>query len=122
MGLEGFDGVFFGNLGFREGLVVIEVDEVGCPVVLASLAALWAVSCEMPYFSALEACVRRVSCGGCVALKVVLRVVSQIPIGVLSSSEVVPAVVPSVIPLGWRSVPVYIHRDWGIIHPSRGIR
>ena len=118
MGLEGFDGVFFGNLGFREGLVVIEVDEVGCPVVLASLAALWAVSCEMPYFSALEACVRLISRGGCVALEVALRSVSLIAVGVLLSTEVIASVVPP----GWCPVPIYVHWDQGVVHPTGSIR
>jgi len=55
LGLEGFDGVFFGDLGFGESLVVVEVNEIGRSIVLASLAALWAVSSEVSYFSALEA-------------------------------------------------------------------
>ena len=54
MGLEGFDRVFLSDVGFGEALVVIEVDEVGHAVILASLVAFWAVPSEMSYFSALE--------------------------------------------------------------------
>ncbi len=121
MGLEGFDGIFLGNLGFSKRLVIVEVDKVGCSIVLASLAVFWAVSSEVSYFSALEACVQRVPRGGRVALEVVLRAIPLISVGVLSSLEVVPSVVPSVVSSGWRSVPVDVHRNWGIIHPSRGI-
>jgi len=58
LGLEGFDGVFFGNLGFGESLVVVEVNEIGRSIVLASLAAFWAIPSEVSYFSALEASIR----------------------------------------------------------------
>ena len=122
MGLEGFDGVFFSSVGFGEVLVVVEVDEVGRSIILASLVALWAIPSEVSYFSALEACVRRVSHCGRVALEVVLRVVPLISVGVLSSAEVIPSVVPSVVPSGWCPVPVYVHRNWGIVHPSGSIR
>ena len=57
MGLEGFDGVFFDDVSFGEVLVVVKVDEVRRLVVLASLAAFWAVPSEVSYFSALEACI-----------------------------------------------------------------
>ena len=120
--MEDFNGVFFNDVCFGEVLVVVEVDKVGRSIVLAPLSAFRAVPSEMSYFSALKTCIRRVSCGSRVALEVVLRVVPLIPIGVLSSSEVIPSVIPSVIPLGWCSVPIYIHRNWGVIHPSRGVR
>ncbi len=55
MGLEGFNGVFFGDVGFGEALIVVEINEVGRSVILASLAAFWAVPGEVSYFSALEA-------------------------------------------------------------------
>jgi len=54
LGLEGFDGVFFGSVGFGEGLVIVEVNEIGRLIVLASLAAFWAVPSKVSYFSALE--------------------------------------------------------------------
>ncbi len=57
MGLEGFDGVFFDGFCFGESLAIVEVDEVGGSVVLASLSALGAVPGEVSYFSALEACI-----------------------------------------------------------------
>jgi len=52
--LESFNGVFFDDVGFRETLIIIEIDEVGCSIVLTSLAVFWAVSGEVSYFSALE--------------------------------------------------------------------
>ena len=55
MGLEGFNGVFFGGVDFGESLIVVEVNEVGCSVVLSPLAAFRAVPGEMSYFSTLEA-------------------------------------------------------------------
>jgi len=55
LGLKGFNRVFFSDLGFCEALIVVKVDEVGCSVILASLAALWTVPSKMSYFSALEA-------------------------------------------------------------------
>jgi len=58
LGLEGFDGVFFDGFCFWETLTVVEVDEVGGLVVLASLSAFRAVPSEVSYFSALEAGVR----------------------------------------------------------------
>ncbi len=54
MGLEDFDGVFFGSVGFGEALVVIKIDEVGGSIILVSLAAFWAVPSEVSYFSALK--------------------------------------------------------------------
>ncbi len=102
MGLEDFNGVFFYGLYFREALVIVEVNEVSGSVVLASLLTFRAIPSEVSYFSALEACVRRVSHCGRVALEVVLRVVPLISVGVLSSAEVIPSVVPSVVPSGWR--------------------
>ncbi len=121
MGLKGFDWVFLDRFCFGESLVVIEVDQVGGPVVLASLSTFRAVPSEVSYFSALETSVRLVSCGGCVALEVTLRAVSLIAIGVLPSAEVVAPVVSSIISSCWRPVSIYVHRDWGVIHPSRGV-
>jgi len=120
--LEGFDGIFFSNVGFNEALVVVEVDKISRPVILASLAVLWAVSSEVPYFSALEAGIRQVSRGSCVALEVVLWAIPLVSVGVLSSSEVVASVVSSVVSSGRRPVPIDVHRDRGVVHPSRGVR
>ena len=55
--MEGFDRVFLSSVGFREALVVVEVDEVGRSVILASLVAFWAIPREVSYFSTLEASV-----------------------------------------------------------------
>ena len=52
--MEDFNRVFFHSLRFGEALAIIEVDEVGGPVVLTPLSAFGAVSGEVPYFSALE--------------------------------------------------------------------
>ena len=82
---------------------------------------LRAVSGEVSYFSALEAGVRLVSCGGRVALEVALRAVSLIAVRILPSAEVIAPVVPSVISSRWCPVPVYVHGDRGVIHPSWGV-
>ncbi len=99
MGLEGFDGVFFDGFCFRESLAIVEVDEIGGPVVLASLSTFGTISGEVPYFSTLEASVRLVSRSGHVALEVGLRAISLIAVGVLPSVEVIASVVPSVTTL-----------------------
>ncbi len=122
MGLKGFDGVFFDGLCFGETLAVVKVDEIGGSVVLSSLSAFGAVSSEMSYFSALEACVRCVSRGSRVALEVALGSIPLVAIGVLTSSEVVSSVVSSVVPSGWCPVPIYVHRDRGVVHPSGCVR
>ncbi len=119
--MEGFDGVLFCGFGFGEHLVVVEVNEVGRLIVLASLAAFRAIPSKVSYFSALEACVRRIPCGSRVTLEVVLRAVSLISVGILPSSEVISSIVPSVVSSGWCPVSVDIHRDQGVIHPSRGV-
>ncbi len=119
--MEEFNRVLFYGLGFWKALAIVKVDQVGSPVILASLSAFGAVSGEVPYFSALETGVRLVSRGGCVALEVVLQAVSLIAVRVLSSAEVVASVVPSVVSPGWCSVPVYVHRDRSVIHPTRSI-
>jgi len=119
--LEDFNGVFLCNLRFREALTVVEVDEVGGSVVLTALSAFRAVSGEVSYFSALEACIRCISCGGRVALKVVLGAVPLIPVRVLSSLEVIPSVIPSVVSSGWGPVPVYVHGNRGVVHPPGSI-
>ena len=120
--MEEFDGVFLYSLRFWEALAIIEVDEVGRPIVLSSLSVFGAVSGEVPYFSALEAGVRGVSCSGCIALEVVLWSISLVAVGVLSSPEVIASVVPSIVSSGWSSVSIYIHGDRGVVHPSRGVR
>ena len=119
--MEGFDGVLFHGLGFGEHLVVVEVNEISHSIVLASLATFRAIPSKVSYFSALEACVRRISCGGRITLEVILRAVSLISVGILPSSEVISSVVPSVVSPGWCPVSVDIHRDQGVIHPSRGV-
>ena len=121
MGLEGFDRVFLDGFRFGKSLIVIEVDQVGGPVVLTSLSAFGAVSSEVSYFSALEAGVRLVSRGSRVALEVILRAIPLIAIGVLSSAEVIASIISSVVSLSRRSVPIDVHRDRGIVHPSRSV-
>ena len=54
MGLEDFDRVFFAGLIAGEVLIIVEVDQVGCSVILTALAVLWAVPSEVSYFSTLE--------------------------------------------------------------------
>ena len=119
--MEGFDGVFLDWFHFGESLVVVEVDQIGGPVVLTSLLAFGAVPGEVSYFSALEAGVGRVG-GGCVALEVTLWTVSLVLVGVLLSPKVIASVIPSVVPSGWCPVPIYVHWDWGVVHPAGSIR
>ncbi len=119
--MDEFNGVFFYSLHFREALAIVEVDEVGHSVVLSSLSAFGAVPGEVSYFSALETGVRGVSCGGRVALEVILWSIPSVAVGVLSSLEVIASVVPSIVSSGWGLVLVYIHGDGGVIHPSRGV-
>ena len=121
MGLKGLDGVLFDGFCFGESLAIVKVDEVGGSVILASLSTFGTVPSEMPYFSALEAGVRLVSCGGCVALEVTLRAVSLVAVGILSSTEVIASVVSSVVSSRWCPVPIYVHGNGGVIHPARGI-
>ena len=102
--------------------VVVEVDQVGGSIVLASLSAFGAVSSEVSHFSALEASVRGVSCGGRVALEVILWSIPLVAVGVLSSSEVIASVIPPIISPGRGSVSVYIHGDRGVIHPSGSVQ
>ena len=63
-----------------------------------------------------------VSRGGRIALEVILRTISLIAIGILSSMEVVASVVSSVIPSRRCPVPIYIHGDRGVVHPAWGVR
>ncbi len=119
--MEDFDGVFFDGFGFWKALIVVEVNKICGPVILASLSAFRAVSGEVSYFPTLEACIRCISCGGHVALEVILGAISLIPVRVLSSSEVIPSVIPLVVSSGWGPVPVYIHGNWGVVHPSGSI-
>ncbi len=122
MGLKGFDGVFFDSFCFRESLAIVKVDEVGGSIILASLSAFRTIPSEMPYFSALKAGVRLISCGGRVALEVALWAVSLIAVGILSSTEVIASVVSSVVSSRWCPIPVYVHGDRGVVHPAWGIR
>ena len=62
-----------------------------------------------------------VSCSGRVALEVVLRAIPLISVGVLSSAEVVASIVSSVVPSCWCPVPIYVHRDRSVVHPTRGV-
>ena len=54
MGLEGFDQVFFNDVGIGETLIVVEVNQVGCSIVLVIWATLWAISGKVSYFSTLK--------------------------------------------------------------------
>ena len=119
--MKDFDGVFFNDICFREVLVVVEVDEIGCSIVLSSLSAFGAVPSEVSHFSALEAGIRGVSCGGRVALEVILWSIPLVAVGVLSSPEVIASIVPSIVSSGWSPVSIYIHGDGGVVHPSRGV-
>ena len=121
MGLEGFNGVLFDGFYFRVPLTVVEIDEIGGSVVLTSLLAFRAVSGEVPDFSALETGVRLVSRSGRVALEVVLRAVPLVVVGILSSAEVVTPVVSSIVSSRRCPVPVYVHGDRGVVHPTRGV-
>jgi len=75
----------------------------------------------VPYFSALKASIRGVPGGGSVSLKVVLQTIPLVAVGVLSSTEVVASVISSIVPSGWRPIPVDVHWDRGVIHPSGGV-
>ncbi len=119
--MEEFNGVLFYSLHFWEALAIVEVDEVGCSIVLSSLSAFGAVPGKVSYFFALKAGIRGVSCGGRIALEVILWSIPLVAVGVLSSPEVVTSVVPSVVSSGWSSVSIYIHGDRGVVHPSRGV-
>ena len=120
--MEDFDGVFFNIFDFWEALIVVKVDKICGPIVLASLSVFRAVSGEVSYFSALETGVRLVSRGGRVALEVSLRAASLIAVGILPSAEVVASVVSSIVSSRWCPVPVYVHGNWGVVHPSGCIR
>ena len=56
-----------------------------------------------------------------VSLKVVLWAIPLVVTGVLPPLEVIAMVVSSIVPSGWCSVPVDIHRDRCVVHPSRGV-
>ena len=43
-------------------------------------------------------------------------------VGILLSAEVIASVVPSVVPSGQHPIPVNVHWDRGVVHPSRGVR
>ena len=63
-----------------------------------------------------------VPCGCRISLKVVLWAIPLIAIGVLPSSEVVASIVSPVVSLSWCPVPVDIHWDRSVIHPSQSVR
>jgi len=54
-------------------------------------------------------------------LEVILWSIPLVAVGVLSSSEVVSSVVPPVVPSGRCPIPVYVHWDRGVIHPTQSI-
>ena len=62
-----------------------------------------------------------ICCSSRVALEIVLRAISLITVGILSSAEVVASIVPSVVSSRWCLVPVYIHGDRGVVHPTRSV-
>ncbi len=121
MGLEDFDGILFDSVGFGEALIVIEIDKVSCSIVLSSLVAFRAVPSKVSHFSALETGIGRVCRGGCIALEVVLWLVSLVAVRVLSSSEVIASIVSSIVPSSRGPVPIDIHGDQSVIHPSWGV-
>ena len=121
MGLEGFDGVFFDGFCFGESLAIVEVDQISGSVILAPLPTFRTVSGEVSHFSALETGIGRVCRGGCIALEVVLWLVSLVAVRVLSSAEVIASIVPSVVSSRWCPIPIYVHGNGGIIHPARGV-
>ncbi len=86
---------------------------------------LWAVSGKVSHFSALKACVRRVSGSGGISLKVVLGSIALIAVGVPLSMKVVALIVflAVVVSLStvWCSVLVDVHGDWSVVHPLLGI-
>ena len=88
--------------------MTVEVNEVGRSIVLSSLSAFGAVP-------------GGVSCGGHVALEVILWSIPLVAAGVLSSSEVIASVIPSIVSSVRSSVSIYIHGDGGVVHPSRGV-
>ena len=55
-------------------------------------------------------------------MEVALWAIPLIAVGVLSSSEVIPSIVSSVVPSSWCSIPIDVHRNRGVIHPARGVR
>jgi len=124
--LEGFNWVFFNDVGIGITLIVVEIDQVGCPIILITLVAFWAVSGEVSYFSTLEAGVQGIPSGGSVPLRVVLGSVPLIAVRVPLSMEVIALIVSlaMVIPLSvvWCSVLINVHGDRGVIHPSWSVR
>ncbi len=121
MGLESFDWVFFIGASVDEVLIIIEVDQVGHSVVLVVQATFWAVPGKVSYFSTLEAGIGRISSSRSISLEVILGPIPLIPIGVLPSPEVIASVIPLVVPSGWCPVPINVHWNRGVVHPSRGV-
>ena len=62
-----------------------------------------------------------VSRSGRVALKVSLWAVPLIAVGVLPSSEVIASIVAPIVSSRRRSAPIYVHGNWGVIHPSGSV-
>jgi len=93
-------------------------------IVLIVLAALWAVSSEVPFFATVKAGVRGVPCCGSIPLGVILVSVALIAV-VVPLSMVIVAVVVSLtavvsLPVVG-SVSVNVHGDWSVVHPSWGV-
>ena len=95
-------------------------------VVLIVWTAFWAVSGEVSYFTTLEASVRRVPSGGSISLGIVLVLAFLVAVRIPLSPEIVVAVIISLTVVVSLStvrcpVPVNVHGDWGVVHPSWGI-
>ncbi len=54
-------------------------------------------------------------------MEVVLWAIPLVSVRVLPSSEVIASVVSSVVSSGWCPISVDIHRNRGVIHPTRGV-
>ncbi len=54
-------------------------------------------------------------------MEVALWAIPLVSVGVLSSLEVIASVVSSVVSLGWCPIPIDIHGDRSVIHPSRSV-
>ncbi len=84
-----------------------------------------AVPGEVSYFSTLKTCIWGIPSSGSVPLEVVLGSVALVLVRVPLSAKVIILVVSStmVVPLSavWCSIPVNVHGDQGVVHPSWGI-
>ena len=54
-------------------------------------------------------------------MEVVLQTVSLVSVRILPSAEVVSSIVSPVVSSGWCPVPIYVHWNWGVVHPTGGI-